>query len=77
MTVPGGVTLDTPSRSLLSAGLGVSFSSLASYARGRSRIPAEVLYTHLEPLRAGGSAAVPAMVTERLELRIYTGFPRR
>jgi hypothetical protein len=64
------------SRTLSAAAFGVSFSTLASYARGRSRFPAEVLYTHTAPLGASGGL-VPVVASDRLELRIYTGFPRR
>lgn len=80
-TAPGADTdvaqrMDVPSRTLSAAAFGVSFSTLASYARGRSRFPAEVIYTHTTPL--GGSGAVlPAVASDRLELRVYTGFPRR
>jgi hypothetical protein len=68
--------LETPARSLTAASFGASFSTMASYQRGRARFPAEVIYTHTEPLGASGGV-VPAIATERLELRIYTGFPRR
>lgn len=70
------VTSELPSRRLRAASLGVSFSTLAAYVRGKSKLPLEVLYSHTEPLGASG-ADVPAMATDRLELRIYTGFPRR
>lgn len=66
----------TPSRTLSAASLGLSFSTLASYVRGRSRFPAEVFYTHTLPLAASGGE-LPAVATDRLELRVYTGFPRR
>lgn len=65
-----------PSRSLTSGTVGVTFSSLASYARQRSRFPAEVIYTHQFPL-SGSGGFVPAVSSDRLELRVYTGFPRR
>ncbi|MBL0939830.1 MAG: hypothetical protein IBJ03_13115 [Gemmatimonadaceae bacterium] len=65
-----------PSRTFNAASFGITFSTLASYARGRSRFPAEVLYTHMTPLSASGGF-VPAMSSDRLELRVYTGFPRR
>jgi hypothetical protein len=58
------------------AALGLSFSTLSSYVRGRSRFPAEVIYTHTVPLAASGGE-VPAVASDRLELRVYTGFPRR
>ena len=66
----------TASRLMHAAAFGVSFSTLASYVRGRSRFPAEVIYSHAVTL-AGSGGTVPAAVTDRLELRIYTGFPRR
>ena len=65
-----------PSRTLQAAAVGVTFSTLASYARRRSRIAAEVMYTHTVPISASGGV-VPAVMTDRLELRVYTGFPRR
>lgn len=75
-SMPGLGSYQVPSRSLRAASIGATFSTLASYARGRSRFPAEVIYTHTEPLGASGGL-VPAVATERLELRVYTGFPRR
>jgi hypothetical protein len=66
----------TASRMMHAAAFGVSFSTLASYVRGRSRFPAEVIYSHAVAL-AGSGGTVPSAVTDRLELRIYTGFPRR
>lgn len=72
--IPQRVTV--PSRTLSAAAVGLSFSTLSSYVRGRSRFPAEVIYTHTVPLAASGGE-VPVMATDRLELRVYTGFPRR
>lgn len=67
----------TSGATLFQAGsVGVSFSTLASYVRGRSKLPLEVLYTHTLPVRGSGGF-VPAVSTDRLELRIYTAFPRR
>jgi hypothetical protein len=68
--------VEVASRALRAAALGVTFSTLSSYARGRSRFPAEVLYTHTTAL-GGSGGIVPAVATDRLELRVYTGFPRR
>lgn len=65
-----------PARTMQAAAVGVTFSTLASYARRRSRFAAEVMYTHTVPISASGGV-VPAVVTDRLELRVYTGFPRR
>lgn len=67
---------EIPSRSFSAAAFGVTFSTLASYARGRSRFPAEVIFTHTTPL-SGSGGIVPAVSSDRLELRLYTGFPRR
>ncbi len=75
--VPGSTSrLDVASRTVSAAAVGVSFSTLSSYARGRSRFPAEVIFTHTTPLGASGGVS-PAVSTDRLELRVYTGFPRR
>jgi len=75
-TTPELASWTLPSRSLTSATVGVTFSSLASFARRRSRFPAEVIYTHQFPL-SGSGGFVPAVSSDRLELRVYTGFPRR
>jgi hypothetical protein len=75
-SVPGNGRFELPSRTLSAAAYGFTFSTLASYARGRSRFPAEVIYTHTTPLGASGGM-VPVMSSDRLELRVYTGFPRR
>ncbi len=65
-----------PSRTVQAAAVGVSFSTLSSYVRGRSRFPAEVIYSHTVSL-SGSGGTVPASTSDRLELRVYTGFPRR
>jgi hypothetical protein len=67
---------DTGTRTAQAAAFGVSFSTLASYVRGRSRLPLEVTYTHSNIFSASGGV-VPATATDRLELRVYTGFSRR
>jgi hypothetical protein len=66
----------SPMSTFQAASVGVSFSTLASYVRNRSRLPLEVIYTHTRPITASGGP-VPAVSTDRLELRVYTGFPRR
>ncbi len=68
--------LEVAARTLHAASWGVTFSTLASYARHRSRIAAEITYTHTVPI-TGSGGVVPAVKSDRLELRIYTGFPRR
>jgi len=67
---------EMPSRTLHAAAFGVSFSTLASYVRGRSRFPAEVIYSHTIPV-SGSGGTLPSSTSDRLELRVYTGFPRR
>lgn len=68
-------TLSLPTRTYQAYMVGVTFSTLASYVRGRSKLPVEVMFAHAEPLSGSGGAA--AASSDRLELRIYTGFPRR
>ncbi len=67
---------EMPSRTMHAAAFGATFSTLASYVRGRSRFPAEVIYSHTLPI-SGSGATVPWATSDRLELRVYTGFPRR
>lgn len=70
-----GGALSTAPQVLHAAGFGITFSTLSSYTRGRSRLPVEVIYSHWEAVT--GSGGQPAVRTDRLELRAYTGFPRR
>jgi hypothetical protein len=67
---------EVPSRTMQAAAFGASFSTLASYVRGRSRFPAEIIYSHTIPV-AGSGGTVASSTSDRLELRVYTGFPRR
>lgn len=69
-------TLGTPSRSMHQVMVGLTFSTLASYLQQQSRWPVEVLFQHLETL-GGQGGLVPVVSGDRIELRIYTGFPRR
>ena len=64
-----------PATTFQAASAGVTFSTLASYTRGRSKYPVEVLYTHSAPL-SGSGGNVPAVSIDRLELRVYFGMPR-
>jgi hypothetical protein len=80
MGLAGGIppaSWRTPGRALHLAAAGVTFSTLAPALHGSSRLVLEVSYLHQRPFAAGGDAPVPAVVTDRLELRVYTGFPRR
>jgi hypothetical protein len=51
-------------------GLGFSYSTLAGYARGRSSIPIELIYAHLQTIGASG-APVPNYSREQIEVRLY------
>ena len=76
LSAPNTTEFELPARTMQAAAFGASFSTLASYVRGRSRFPAEVIYSHTIPL-SGSGGNVPAATSDRLELRVYTGFPRR
>jgi len=52
------------------AGLGFGYSTVARYARGRSSVPIELSFTHLETLTATGGL-VPKYSRDQIELRIY------
>ena len=64
-----------PASTFQAASAGVTFSTLASYTRGRSKYPVEVIYTHMAPI-SGSGGIVPAVSTDRLELRVYFGMAR-
>ena len=51
-------------------GLGASYSTLAAYRRGRSRLPLEVSYLHRATASASGGA-VPYVTTDQLSVRLY------
>ncbi len=68
-------TLGTASQSMHLAMVGVTFSTLASYLKQQARWPVEVLFQHMETL-GGSGGPVPVIAGDRIELRIYTGFPR-
>ena len=52
------------------AGLGFGYSTVNRYARGRSSVPIELSFTHLETLTASGGL-VPKYSRDQIELRIY------
>ena len=68
-------TKSTSTRAIQSLMFGATFSTLSSYVQSRSKWPVEVLYFHLTPI--AGSGGAPVQSSDRLELRVYTGFPRR
>jgi hypothetical protein len=52
------------------AGLGFAYSSLARYARGKSSVPFELFFTHLETITASGGLT-PKYHRDQIEFRIY------
>ena len=52
------------------AGLGFGYSTVTRYARGRTSVPIELSFTHLETLHASGGL-VPKYSRDQIELRIY------
>jgi hypothetical protein len=57
-------------------GLGFSYSAVARYASGRSPLPIEMTYTHLETIAASGGL-VPKYNRDMVEVRIYYRLFRR
>ncbi len=66
----------TPSGSAQFGAIGITYSTLAPFVRGNSRRAVEIMFSHEVALNASG-VIVPSLVRDRLELRIYRGFPRR
>jgi hypothetical protein len=52
------------------AGFGLAYSTLAGYARGRSRLPVELSYLRLVPVSTSGGA-VPSVTTDLLSVRVH------
>lgn len=71
-----GEEFRTPSGSAQFGAIGITYSTLAPFVRGNSRRAVEVMFSHEVALNASG-VIVPSLVRDRLELRIYRGFPRR
>ncbi len=69
-------TLTIGSRTSHAVVVGATFSTLSAYTRGRSRWPIEASYSHTAPVSTSGDRT-PVLSSDRLELRVYTGFPRR
>ena len=57
-------------------GLGFSYSAVARYASGRSPLPIEMTYMHLETVTASGGI-VPKYNRDMIEVRIYYRLFRR
>ncbi len=71
-----GTEFSTPSGSAQFGAIGVTYSTLAPFVRGKSKHAVEILFAHEVALSSSG-VIVPSLVRDRLELRIYPGFPRR
>lgn len=69
-------TITAASRTSQAMMFGATFSTMASYIQGRAKWPVEVVYEHSASIRGSGGRS-PAASADRLELRIYTGYPRR
>jgi hypothetical protein len=52
-------------------GFGITYSTLAAYARRRTWLPIEVSYLHASTF-AGSGGVVPRLRTDQLALRVYT-----
>ncbi|MEO7359810.1 MAG: hypothetical protein ABI120_05740, partial [Gemmatimonadaceae bacterium] len=77
--LPGGVVplqYSTTATTVQSMQFGASYSTLNAFMRGKSRWPLEIIYSRGLTL-AGSGGIVPANIFDRIELRIYTRFPRR
>lgn len=66
----------TPALTVQAVQFGAAYSTLSAFTRGKSRWPLEVVYSHGLTL-SGSGGVVPAASFDRIELRIYTRFPRR
>jgi len=75
-TTADGAEYTTPAGSAQFGAIGITYSTLAPFVRGNSRRAVEILFAHEVALNASG-VIVPSLVRDRLELRIYRGFPRR
>ncbi|MEP6766653.1 MAG: hypothetical protein ABJB66_20220 [Gemmatimonadaceae bacterium] len=55
--------------------VGVTYSTLTGFVKRHSRWPIEITYSHGVTLTASGGP-VPSITSDRVELRVYTRFPR-
>jgi len=73
---PSVVAQTVAASSMQALTIGASFSSLASYLRRGAKWPLELLFSHTASFTGSGGIQ-PVSAIDRLELRIYRGFPRR
>jgi hypothetical protein len=71
-----GDVFETGSGSAQFGAIGFTYSTLAAFARGKSKFALEVLFAHEVALSASDSP-IPSLARDRLELRIFRGFPKR
>ncbi len=71
-----GDAFETGSGSAQFGAIGFTYSTLAAFARGQSKFALEVLFAHEVALSASESP-IPSLARDRLELRIFRGFPKR
>ncbi|MDQ6611931.1 MAG: hypothetical protein M3Y64_05825 [Gemmatimonadota bacterium] len=68
--------LESSATTVQSLQFGVTYSTLSGFIRQHSRWPIEVTYSHGLTVTASGGS-VPSTTSDRVEMRIYTRFPRR
>jgi hypothetical protein len=62
-------TAETPSRTAQRAGFGIRYSTVDAYARGSTRLPVEVSFTHLETF--AGDAGVAKVRRDQVQMRVF------
>jgi hypothetical protein len=72
----GGDSFQTPSGTVQFGSLGVTYSTLAAFTRGKSKLAIEVHLARDVALSASG-VTVPSLARDRLELRVFPRFPRQ
>lgn len=73
--VPDGDGFISPSRSVQTLAVGMTYSTLDAFARGKSRLPLEVGYQHRQAF--AGSGGAPLTFSEVVALRVYAGGGRK
>jgi len=51
------------------AGFGITFSTVTEFGRGKSTLPIDITFTHLEALR--GTARMPKYFRDQIQIRLY------
>ncbi len=72
----GGLqAFSSPAQSVQSLGIGLTYSTLDAFSRGRGRVPMEVAWLHRQAF--AGSGGAPRTFSDAVELRFYAGGSRR